>query len=110
MGILGRIFGDPIDQDYWLDRNVFHLAKTKNKTLKDLPIYFDVSENDRYGLHDTCPPWSKLLTEKGIEHTFRQRPRRHGNRFFTENVPFSLEFVGKHFNAALKKAAPKKGK
>ena len=109
--ILARLFGDPLDETYWLEHNVFHIAKTAKKdAFKDLPIYFDVGENDRYGLDQTCPPWSKLLKEKGVKHTFHLRPGGHGSRFFAAAVPSSLEFHGRHFEAALRRAAPLKDK
>ncbi len=108
VSILGRLFGDPIDQDYWLKHNVFHIARTaKAGAFKDLPIYFDVGERDRYGLYETCPAFSKLLTEKEIEHTFHLRSGGHGARFFAESVPSSLEFHGRHFAAAMKAAEGK---
>lgn len=108
--VLARLFGDPVDEKYWLAHNVFHIAKTAGKdAFRDLPIYFDVGKDDRYGLDQTCPPWSKLLKRKGVKHTFHLRPGGHGSRFFAAAVPSSLEFHGKHFQAALQKAAAKKG-
>ena len=104
--ILARLFGDPVDQEYWLEHNVFHIAKTAKKgAFASLPIYFDVGERDRYGLHETCPAFSKVLQAKGIEHTFKLRSGGHGREFFAESVPASLVFHGERFAAAIRSAA-----
>lgn len=106
--ILSRLFGDPIDQEYWLAHNVFSIIKNAKKgAFDDLPIYFDVGKGDRYGLDKTCPEWAKLLKKKGVKHTFHLREGGHGRRFFEASVPSSLAFHGKLFNAALKAAQKK---
>jgi len=102
--ILSRLFGDPIDQDYWLAHNVFDIIKKSKKgAFADLPIYFDVGKGDRYGLDRTCPEWAKVLKNKDVKHTFHLREGGHGRRFFEASVPASLTFHGAIFKKAMKK-------
>ncbi|MAG55520.1 MAG: hypothetical protein CMJ83_04440 [Planctomycetes bacterium] len=111
--MLTRMFGDPVDEKYWLAHNVFDIIKKqKPETFKDLPIYFDVGTRDRYGLDKPCQAWDQLLAKKKIKHTFNLRNGGHGSGFFVSSVPDSLAFHGKVFKAAMKarKSAPKKGK
>jgi len=93
--LLAKIFGDPIDNDWWLDNNAFHLAKTAEPDqYDDLAIYFDVGREDRYGLAKPCQMWHELLDESGIAHKFVLRDGSHGREYFSANVPHSLAFVG----------------
>ena len=109
--ILSRMFGDPVDQKYWLAHNVFSIVKSAEKgAFDDLPIYFDVGKGDRYGLDETCPEWARLLKERGVKHTFHLRTGGHGRRFFEASVPSSLQFHGALFSTALKARASKSSK
>lgn len=100
-GLLHSLFGNPVDQAYWLDHNLFHLAKTVEKEkLQATSIYFDVGKDDRFGLADPSKEWHELLKEKGIAHQFELREGEHGREFFIENLPESLGFLGKAFSKA----------
>jgi len=100
-GLLTRVFGDPVNEKHWLAHNPFAMVKKMAPgALKDLPIYFDVGTQDRYGLAEPCQAWARLLTEKKVAHTFNLRDAGHGRRFFEESVPDSLTFHGRVFTAA----------
>lgn len=105
-GILSRLFGEPMDEEWWLAHNVFHLIKqAESGAFANLPIYFDVGTDDRYGLAKPCQMWHELLREKGVDHVFHLRDGGHGRRFFADNVEHSLAFHGKLLAKALEKAA-----
>jgi S-formylglutathione hydrolase FrmB len=96
--MLTRIFGDPIDETWWLERNVFHIVKkAKPGAFDDLAIYYDVGHDDRFGLGEHCSAWHKVLKEHKVAHTFHLREGGHGREFFSDNVGHALEFVGHVF-------------
>ena len=95
-GLLSGLFGDPIDEQYWLDHNLFHIARTAPEgRFKELAIYFDVGKDYRYGLAAPTQSWHELLDARKIAHRFTLREGGHGREFFLDNLPESMGFLGK---------------
>ncbi len=103
--LLAQLFGDPVDEQAWLENNLFHLARTaKDGQFGGLRIYFDVGTNDRYGLDGPTKEWHELLESKKIPHVYHLRDGGHGREFFEDNLPNSLAFLAEALKAARKPA------
>ena len=105
---LSEIVGDPIDKDKWAAVMPMGLARNANKDrFKNLSIYFDAGTDDRYGFAPGNQELDKLMTEKGIAHTFRLVQgggHAWGSDSMLKNLRTSFEFVGKAFGNADKSA------
>src|SRR5579871_1806692 len=49
LGVLGPVFGKPIDVRHWSENSPFALAKKNAEGLRKLAIYFNCGQNDDYG-------------------------------------------------------------
>jgi S-formylglutathione hydrolase FrmB len=98
--MLGDVFGDPFNREYFAHNNVFHFAKTDPVSeLKRLKIYFDVGRNDDYGFEQGAQTLDKLLTGRGIPHEFHVYPGGHDPQFvmrhFGDVIEFQWKVIGK---------------
>jgi S-formylglutathione hydrolase FrmB len=99
-GLLTALFGEPVDEEWWLAHNLFHLARAERDPAHPLPaIYFDVGKDDRYGLADLNQAFHALLEERKIRHSFTLREGSHGREFYIDNLPHSLAFLDAAFHA-----------
>jgi enterochelin esterase family protein len=101
-GMLGTIYGDPIDQAYWDQNSLLVLAKDTAK-LKKLNILFDYGTADRYNqsirLGEGLKELDKVLTEAGVKHTFHEYPDEpHGWVLVNNHIQESLLFLTQTFN------------
>jgi S-formylglutathione hydrolase FrmB len=76
--IATKIFGSPPDVAFFQENNPLYLAKTNAANLKDLRIYFDVGEQDRYGFDAGNKQLDTTLTAAGVKHEFHSVPGEHG--------------------------------
>jgi enterochelin esterase-like enzyme len=106
---LAAVFGDPIDPAKWAAEMPMGLVRNAGKDkFAKLRIYFDAGSEDRYGFAKPNQELSKLMTEKGIEHTFRLVQgggHAWGSPSMLENLKASLKFVAAA--VAGKEPAPK---
>ncbi len=95
LAAFARVFGDPIDGPRWTADDPFTWARTVAP--KDVPaVYLDCGEQDRYGLAAGHRALDRLLTERGIGHSFALRPGDHGYEFVRAALPLSLQFLSEH--------------
>ena len=98
--LMTPIFGNPVDSALWKANNPLDLARTAN--LGSMRIYFDYGTADRYnqmlGLGEGLRMLHQVLTERGIPHTFKERPNEpHGWEFVAMHLPESLSFLCESF-------------
>jgi len=89
---MNGIFGDPVDQRFWIRNTPFTLAKLHAARLKHLKIYFDCGDQDRYGFDQGARELDALLTSLQVPHEFHIYPGGHDWIFFAQHLPASLEF------------------
>ncbi|MGH9761612.1 MAG: alpha/beta hydrolase [Blastocatellia bacterium] len=108
--LLGKIFGDPPDEEFFQANNPIRLAQTNEKAIKKsgLKIYFDVGDQDRYGFQKTNPVLDEQLTKEGIAHEFHIFPGSHGWEYMLSVADHSYDFLWKNFSASTKAAAARK--
>lgn len=97
--VFASVYGDPFDQAYYEANDPLYLARQASK---DLSLYFDYGTADRYNdlvhLDQGLEKLDRLLTEAGVEHTFRVHPGEpHGWALVAAHIDESLGFVARGF-------------
>jgi len=93
-GPIRKTFGEPIDEEFWRENNPLWIAE-QGKAPKDLKIYFDCGENDRFGFQKGSQELHEILEKKGVPHESAILPGSHGWEYINENLNRSLEFLDK---------------
>src|SRR5215468_3714339 len=101
-GLIGRIFGDPPDDNYFKANNPFDLADSNLAAIKmsGIKIYFDVGDQDRYGFTQPNKAFDEKLNKAGLAHEFHVFPGSHGWEYMLSVADHSYEFLWKNFPAA----------
>ena len=86
------MFGDPIDPDLWAGERPARLVQTLDP--KTAPaLFLDCGAEDRYGLAAGHRELDRLLTARGIPHSFELPPGDHGYEFVRARLEKSLHFL-----------------
>ena len=93
--VLGGVFGDPPDPNFWEQNSPIALARKAN--LSGLQIYFDCGDQDDFGFESGATALDKALTSRRIPHEFHIYPGRHDAAYFAEHLPASLTFHSRVF-------------
>jgi S-formylglutathione hydrolase FrmB len=96
--VLGAVFGNPPDPEFWNRNSPLNLARTAN--LAGLKIYFDCGDQDDYGFEAGAVALDKMLSARHIPHEFHIYPGRHDAPYFAEHLPASLMFASRSFSEA----------
>jgi S-formylglutathione hydrolase len=95
------VYDWPIDVPHWKEWNPLEVAATvPAEKLKELAIYFDCGDHDRYGFNATNEQLHETLEKRGVKHEWYLRSGGHGRDYFGEYAPESLRFHSKAFAAA----------
>lgn len=87
-----KIFGNPLDQEFFQANSPLYLAKANANKIKDLKIYFDIGKQDRYGFEGGNQKLSTILTEVGIKHEFHLAEGEHGWSFLVAQSDPAFSF------------------
>lgn len=94
---LDAVFGDPIDKAKWAAEMPMGLARNaKEGAFSKLEIYFDAGSEDRYGFGPPNQELSEVMTDAGIDHTFRHIEgggHAWSSDGMLDNVKMSVKFV-----------------
>jgi S-formylglutathione hydrolase len=69
--LIKRIYGDPIDKDYWAANHPTTIIKKDPSRLLGLGIYLEVGDHDLYYLHQGTEFLHRVLFDAGISHEYR---------------------------------------
>jgi enterochelin esterase-like enzyme len=94
--ILEEPFGKPFNREYWESQNPIRMAEHPEK-FKNLKLYFDCGDRDRYGFDEGARVLHKLFDDKGFPHEFAILPGDHGWEFLKQYMDRSLQFHWKSF-------------
>lgn len=102
MQLIGKIFGDPPDDNFFKSNNPFNLADSNLAAIKKsgIKIYFDVGDQDRYGFTQPNKVFDEKLSQVGLAHEFHVFPGGHGWDYMISVADHSYEFLWKNFPAA----------
>ena len=106
--LIGDIFGNPPDEDYFRSVNPVYLADANASAIKKsgLKIYFDVGDQDHYGFTKPNAEFDERLTKDGIPHEFHLFPGRHGWEYMISVADHSYAFLWKNFRGDARAALP----
>ena len=98
--IYTKIFGDPVDPEYWEANHPTAIANLRPRSLDDLNIYIEVGDVDSLKLYRGVEFLHRVLFDHGVEHEYRLvRGADHvGSEFMKLRFVNMLGFVNRHFN------------
>ena len=97
--LIKRIYGDPIDKDYWAANHPTTIIKKDPSRLLGLGIYLEVGDQDLYYLHHGTEFLHRVLFDAGISHEYRLV--KGADHVGPSLVPRSLDafaFIGRQLN------------
>jgi S-formylglutathione hydrolase FrmB len=97
LGVLGPVFGKPIDVAHWNANNPFLLAKRNAAELRKLSIYFNCGQEDNYGFEKGAAALDHQLSEQHIQHEYHAYPGDHSITYFLSHFAEVMEFHSKAF-------------
>jgi putative tributyrin esterase len=105
--LVGRIFGDPPDEEYFRAANPVFVVEQNMAAIKKsgIKIYFDCGEQDRLGFQEPNKAFDEKLTKLGLAHEFHMYPGGHGWEYMISVADHSYTFLWKNFKTDGKPAA-----
>jgi S-formylglutathione hydrolase FrmB len=105
--LVGSIFGNPPDNEFFHANNPMDLAETRAAMIKKsgMKIYFDVGDQDRYGFTQPNKDFDERMTKAGLEHEFHVFPGGHGWEYMISVADHSYAFLWSNFKINGKPAA-----
>ena len=100
--LVGKIFGDPPDEDYFRGANPVFLVEQNLAAIKKsgIKIYFDCGEQDQLGFQDSNKAFDAKLTKLGLAHEFHLFPGSHGWQYMVSVAEYSYTFLWNSFKSA----------
>jgi S-formylglutathione hydrolase FrmB len=99
-GILGGVFGSPIDMAHWRANDPFALARKNRAEIAKMAIYFNCGQSDEYGFDKGAAALDKQLTKEKIAHEYRPYPGGHNMNYFLSHLAEVIEFHSHAFAEA----------
>jgi S-formylglutathione hydrolase FrmB len=97
LGVLGPVFGKPIDVGHWNANSAFLLAKRHAAELRKLLIYFNCGQQDNYGFEKGNAALDRELSEEHIKHEYHAYPGDHSITYFLSHFAEVMEFHSRAF-------------
>jgi S-formylglutathione hydrolase FrmB len=91
-GVLGAVFGRPINPSHWNGNNPLVLAKRNAAALQKLAIYFNCGQDDNYGFEKGAARLHEDLQKAGVKHEYRAYPGDHSLTYFLSHFAEVMEF------------------
>jgi S-formylglutathione hydrolase FrmB len=96
-GMLGEVFGNPINRTHWKQNDPFTLAKLNRVRLKSMAIYFNCGQDDEYGFAASSEALHRQLQDEGIRHEYHSYPGNHSATYFLAHLGEVMEFHSRMF-------------
>lgn len=96
-GVLGAVFGKPINVAHWNDNSPFVLAKRNTAALRKTAIYFNCGQDDNYGFEKGAAALHEELQKEGVKHEYHAYPGDHSLTYFLSHFAEVMEFHSKAF-------------
>ena len=97
-GVLGAVFGRPINVPHWNDNSPFVLAKTNAAAMRKLAIYFNCGQDDNYGFEKGAAALHDELQKETVKHEYHAYPGDHSLTYFLSHFAEVMEFHSKAFH------------
>jgi S-formylglutathione hydrolase FrmB len=102
-GLLGSVFGNPIDIAHWNQNNPFQLARKNVSQIRSEAIYINCGQQDEYGFAATAEQMHKQLLAEKIPHEFHLYPGGHDAEYFLSHLGETIEFHWHAFSQSRQK-------
>ncbi|MFZ0360717.1 MAG: alpha/beta hydrolase family protein [Terriglobales bacterium] len=101
-GLLGTVFGNPIDVPHWNQNSPFVLAKRNRAQIRasGLSIYFNCGSKDEFGFDQGAEELHRQLQAEDIRHEYHLYPGNHSGEYFLAHLGEVLKFHARVFDAA----------
>ena len=96
-GLLGSVFGHPINVPHWNANNPLVLAKQNSAGLRRLGIYFNCGQDDNYGFEKGAAALDSELKKENIPHEYHAYAGDHSVTYFLSHFSEVMEFHSKVF-------------
>jgi S-formylglutathione hydrolase FrmB len=96
-GVLGAVFGKPIDVPHWKENSPFALAKRNGAALRKTAIYFNCGQDDNYGFEKGAAALHEELQKEGIKHEYHSYAGDHSLTYFLSHFAEVMEFHSRGF-------------
>src|SRR5580658_2564830 len=96
-GVLGAVFGQPINVPHWNANSPFVLAKQNAAALRKLAIYFNCGQEDNYGFEKGATVLHDELQKENVKHEYHAYPGDHGLEYFMSHFDEVMEFHSRAF-------------
>jgi S-formylglutathione hydrolase FrmB len=98
-GLLGAVFGNPIDLAHWNQNSPFVLAKRNRALIRStkLSIYFNCGQDDEFAFDQGAKELHRQLQAEGIPHEYHLYPGNHGAAYFLVHLGEALMFHSRVF-------------
>jgi S-formylglutathione hydrolase FrmB len=110
-GVLGAVFGSPINASHWYANSPFVLAKKNAAALRKLAIYFNCGQDDNYGFEKGAAALHDELQKENVAHEYHSYLGDHSLTYFLSHFDEVMEFHSQAFGLLLpetkSKASPK---
>jgi S-formylglutathione hydrolase FrmB len=97
VGILGAVFGKPINVPHWNENNPFVLAKRNTAALRKMAIYFNCGQDDNYGFEKGAAALHDGLQKESVKHEYHPYPGDHSLPYFMSHFAEVMEFHSRAF-------------
>ena len=98
-GLLGGVFGNPIDHGHWKRNDPLALAKLNAGAIRGMAIYFNCGRNDEYGFAAGAEALHRQLRAQGIKHEYHSYPGNHSASYFLAHIAETMEFHSRAFES-----------
>ena len=96
-GLLGDVFGNPIDATHWRENDPFALARKNKLAIASLAIFFDCGRDDQYQFEVGAQALDRQLQAEGIQHEFHLYSGDHSAAYFLTHLGEVIEFHSQKF-------------
>jgi S-formylglutathione hydrolase FrmB len=96
-GVLGAVFGKPINVAHWNANSPLVLAKRNAPALRKTAIYFNCGQDDNYGFEKGAAALHEELQKEGVKHEYHAYPGDHSLTYFLSHFAEVMEFHSKAF-------------
>jgi S-formylglutathione hydrolase FrmB len=97
LGVLGPVFGKPINVRHWNENNPLLLAKKNAAGVRRLAIYFNCGQDDNYGFEKGAAELHTELSREHVKHEYHAYPGDHSLQYFLAHFAEVMEFHSKAF-------------
>ncbi|MFZ1132134.1 MAG: alpha/beta hydrolase family protein [Terriglobales bacterium] len=98
-GMMGSVFGNPIDLRHWNQNSPFVLAKQNRAKIRAtrLAIYFNCGREDEFGFDRGAEELHRRLQAESVAHEFHLYPGNHGAEYFLAHLGETILFHARVF-------------